>query len=111
MNRVLSSVDLGKKAANLSAAAFVVLEDVFVTDSWKEDEDEIKTLSDCRDEAYSERISSMNELKARIDRERNKLDSELCDFDGATKIWIRRSRIWAIGSRRPSNHCERSSAS
>jgi len=111
MNRVLGSVDPGKKKVNLSAAAFVVLEDVFVTASWKEDEDEILALSDRRDEMFSERITSMKDLKARMDRERNKLDSEICGFDGAVKIWMRRSRIWAMGSRRPANHCERSSAS
>ncbi len=109
MNGVLDAIHIRQKDVNFYAASFNPLQENSTDGSMRDVADGMQALVDQTGNRLNEKLTSLTDLKVRFNGELSKLDREINGLDNTMKIWTRRSRIWAIGSRKTSRHPERRS--
>ncbi|MHC9544743.1 MAG: hypothetical protein AB9903_34960 [Vulcanimicrobiota bacterium] len=107
MNGMLSSIDIRQNDLFFLAAPFNPLQESSITRPMRDLADGIQAMTNQNGKGINEKTTSPADLKARFDSELNKMDREINGLENGMKIWIRRSRIWPLSSKKLTNHPER----
>ncbi|MGV8124917.1 MAG: hypothetical protein AB2L14_34650 [Candidatus Xenobiia bacterium LiM19] len=107
MNGMLSSIDIRQNDLYFLASPFNPLQENSITRPVRDLADGIQAMTNKTGKGINEKTASPADLKARFDSELSKMDSEINGLESGMKIWIRRTRIWPLGSRKLTNHPDR----